>query len=94
MTTAKAPHKRRNTMNSRNTIYEEEMALALKLSKMEAPDDEEEEDAVPVVVVGPRKRRKRSAPASVPEQDESYVCPPCSIHLSPTLIIFLTYFNI
>jgi hypothetical protein len=77
MTTAKAPHKRRNTMNSRNTIYEEE--LVIKQSKMDAPDDEEEEeDAVPVVIVGPRKKRKRSAPASVPEQDSPYVCPSSS----------------
>lgn len=81
MTTAKAPHKRRNTMNSRNTIYEEE--LVIKQSKMDAPDDEEEEeDAVPVVIVGPRKRRKRSAPASVPEQESPYVYP-FLIYVSP-----------
>lgn len=78
MTTAKAPNKRRNTMNSRNTIYEEEIALAIKASRMDNQDDEEEDDdAVPVVVVGPRKRRKRSAPASVPDQDSYvYATPP------------------
>lgn len=70
MTMAKAPNKRRNTMNSRATVYEEEMALAIQQSRLEAgEDDEEEDEALPTQMFPPRKRRKRSEVASVPEQD-------------------------
>lgn len=69
----KAMGKRRNTMNSRATTYEEEMALAIQASKsvltyMEV-DDPDDEDEVPVVIVGPRKKRKRSEATNVPEPD-------------------------
>jgi hypothetical protein len=60
--------KRRNTMNSRATTYEEEMAAAIQASKNELPENEDDED-IPVVIVGPRKRRKRSLAASVPEPE-------------------------
>ncbi len=66
--TQKILGKRRNTMNSRATTYEEEMAAAIHASKIDLPENEEEDD-IPIVIVGPRKRRKRSLAASVPEPE-------------------------
>ncbi|PVG00391.1 hypothetical protein CPB86DRAFT_755021, partial [Serendipita vermifera] len=59
--------KRRLTMNSRASVYDEEMQLAIQAS-MDAQDNEDEEE-VPVMIVGPNKRRKRTAPASVHEPE-------------------------
>ncbi|KIM31458.1 hypothetical protein M408DRAFT_21492, partial [Serendipita vermifera MAFF 305830] len=53
--TQKVLGKRRNTMNSRATTYEEEMAAAIQASKNEFPENEDE-DEIPIVIVGPRKR--------------------------------------
>jgi hypothetical protein len=65
--TTKTASKRRLTMNSRASVYDEEMQLAIQAS-ME-PNELEEEEDVPVMVVGPNKRRKRTAPASVQEPE-------------------------
>jgi hypothetical protein len=64
----KAMGKRRNTMNSRATTYEEEMALAIQASKRES-GEQEDDDESPVIIVGPRKKRKRSEVANVSEHD-------------------------
>ncbi|KAG8761067.1 hypothetical protein FRC14_007848 [Serendipita sp. 396] len=70
----KALGKRRNTMNSRATTYEEEIALALEVSRKEANENDDDEDERPATFIS-RKRAKKSAPASAPEP-ESPAPPP------------------
>ncbi|CAG7854746.1 SubName: Full=Uncharacterized protein {ECO:0000313/EMBL:CCA66350.1} [Serendipita indica DSM 11827] len=70
MTTNSKVYKRRNTMNSRATTYEEEIALAIQASRMGATDPEEDEDTPPVTA-GPRNKRRKRSPTSVPEPEPS-----------------------